>query len=35
MKLLFSDIGQQAAQGYYPQEKVTNEVNAAVTLTFY
>lgn len=30
MKLLFSDIGQQAAQGYYPQEKVTNEV----TLTF-
>lgn len=35
MKLLFSDIGQQAAQSYYPQEKITNEVNATVALTFY
>lgn len=32
MKRLFSDIGQQAIQDYYPQEKVTNEVIPMIAL---
>lgn len=34
MKQLFSDIGQQAAQDCYPQEKVTNEEIPLIALAF-